>query len=104
MAAVRNMHLEFGYSYADDPTSLLARVTRSISRSAGNQRSRLPITMPLLRELCKRLDMTGLRPRHDTGMLKAAFTVTFHCFLRCGELTSQISRADVTRSIQLANT
>jgi len=96
MAAVRNLHLESGFSYPDGPASLLARVMRGVSRSASSQRARLPVTAPLLRKLCHRLDQMALRPRHDRQMLITAFTVAFHCFLRCGELTSGLTRSDVT--------
>ena len=94
MSGIRNLHLELGFSYPDDSqTPLLSRVMRGVARSSSSPRCRLPITVPLLRELCRRLDISQLRPRQDRLMLKAAFTLAFHGFMRCGELTSGLTRA-----------
>ena len=95
MSAVWNLHLELGLPYPDKPAILLTRVMRGISRSDSQQRGRLPITVPLLRELCQRLEAMQLCPKQATMMLKAAFSLTVHGFMRCGELTAGLTRAHI---------
>ena len=95
MSAIRNLHLELGFEYPSGPTTLLSRVMRGITRSSGVERPRLPITTPLLRLLCTRLGTTNMRHPSDLAMLRAAFTLAFHGFLRCGELTSGLSRDQI---------
>ena len=88
MSAIRNLHVEMGLEYPNQPTSLLSRVLRGIARSSGPGRPRLPITTPILRQLCQRLQVSSMRHPVDQAMLQCAFTLAFYGFLRCGELTS----------------
>ena len=88
MAAVRNLHLELGYDYPSGTTTLLSRVMRGIHRLPSGEHTRLPITMPLLRKLCHRVNVPQFRSPHDKAMLHAAITLGFYGFLRCSELVS----------------
>eukprot|EP00117_Sycon_ciliatum_P034800 scpid21606/ scgid26485/ Integrase/recombinase xerD homolog len=88
MSAIWNLHVEMGLEYPNQPTSLLSRVLRGIARSSGPGRPRLPITTPILRQLCQRLQVSSMRHPVDQAMLQCAFTLAFYGFLRCGELTS----------------
>ncbi|XP_065179590.1 uncharacterized protein LOC135810051 [Sycon ciliatum] len=98
MSAIRNLHVELGFAYPSGPTTLLARVLRGIDRSSSTQRHRLPITTPLLREICRHVAVPRMRHPHDKAMLRAAFSLAFHGFFRCGELTAGLRRCDVTIS------
>ena len=91
MAAVRNMHLEAEFQ---DPTMNalpLPRVMRGIKRTATDpaiQRTRLPITIDLLRKLLNQLSLDQRRHQQDKCMLKAAMALAFFGFLRCAEFTA----------------
>ncbi|XP_065185790.1 uncharacterized protein LOC135816522 [Sycon ciliatum] len=98
MSAIRNLQVELGFAYPSGPTTLLARVLRGIDRSSSTQRHRLPITTPLLREICRHVAVPRMRHPHDKAMLRAAFSLAFHGFFRCGELTAGLRRCDVTIS------
>ena len=100
MSAIRNLHVELGYAYPSGPTTLLCRVMRGISHLPNSERTRLPITMPLLRRLCSQIRTPHLRSPQDKSMLHAALTVGFHGFLRCGELVS-LTRDDITLAADL---
>jgi len=95
MSAIRNLHMELGCVYPSGPTTLLSRVMRGVERSPSVRRHRLPITVPLLRDICRYVSMPRTRPEHDKAMLKAAFTLAVHGFLRCGELTDGIRVQDI---------
>eukprot|EP00117_Sycon_ciliatum_P044975 scpid54702/ scgid32372/ len=69
-----------------------------VSCGASTQRHRLPITTPLLREICRHVAVPRMRHPHDKAMLRAAFSLAFHGFFRCGELTAGLRRCDVTIS------
>ena len=95
MAAIRNLHHELGLEFPAGPTTLLARVMRGIARLPEASRTRLPITMSILCQLCHRLTLSRLRPAHDSAVLKAEFSMAFHGFFRCGELTGGLRRSDI---------
>ena len=97
MAAVQNLHLELGSGYPSGPTTLLSRVMRGIHRLPSGERTRLPISMPLLRKLCHRVNVPQFRSPHDKAMLHAAITLGFYGFLRCRELGS-LTQNDVSIS------
>ena len=116
MAAVRNMHLEAGFR---DPTMnalLPPRVMQGIKRTATDpaiQRTRLPITIDLLRKLTNQLSLDRRRHQQDKGMLKAAMVLAFFGFLRCAEFTAppagfdpatHATRQDVTLDVTLGRT
>ncbi|KAJ1025747.1 hypothetical protein NDA18_004083 [Ustilago nuda] len=48
--------------------------------------AKLPITLPLLRRLVSAVDTFGDLSTHDCTVFKAAFTLSFACFLRSGEV------------------
>ena len=100
MSAIRNLHVELGYDYPSGPTTLLCRVMQGISHLPNSERTRLPITMPLLRRLCSQIRTPHLRSPQDKSMLHAALTVGFHGFLRCGELVN-LTRDDITLAADL---
>ena len=95
MSVVRSLHLEMGLSYSEQQPSLLGRGMKGIARSGATHRTRLPITTPLLRAMCARLDGMQFRVPHNKAMITAAFFLAFHSFLRCGELTSLMKWEDV---------
>ncbi|XP_065199234.1 uncharacterized protein LOC135830933 [Sycon ciliatum] len=116
MAAVRNMHLEAGFR---DPTMnalLLPRVMRGIKRTVtdpATQRTRLPITIDLLRKLLNQLSLDQRRHQQDKCMLKAAMVLAFFGFLRCAEFTAppagfdpatHATRQDVTLDVTQGRT
>ena len=86
----------------NEPSTLRTlQVMRGISHLPTHERTRLPITMPLLRQLCYRIRLPQLRSPHDKSMLQAAVTLGFHGFLRCSELIN-LTRKDVSISEDLA--
>jgi len=99
MAAVRNLHVEMGLDYPGGATTLLSRVMRGITRSPSDSRTRLPITTPVLRQLCQCLNESQMRHPTDQSMLHAAFSLAFHGFFRCGELVS-LTGLNITVDIQ----
>ena len=87
MAGIRLAHIESGMS---DPTvdSLLQLVCRGIRRLQGdNQRTRLPITVNLLRTLKNQLAHSNYS-YEEQRMLWAAFSIAFYGFLRVSEYTN----------------
>ena len=90
MSAIRNLHMELGLDYPSGPACLLSRVMKGVGRSTGGTRTRLPITTPILRSLCQCLVNSKIRHPADSAMLRAAFTLAFHGFFRCGELTAEL--------------
>ena len=79
-----------GLPYSEQQPSLLGTVMKDIARSGATHRTRLPITTPLLRAMCARLDGMQLRVPHDKPLITASFFLAFHGFLRCGEPISSI--------------
>ena len=89
LAAIRQYHLEHGFSHPLAHTPLLHYVRRGIQRHQGDKsRVRLPITVPMLRRLKRMLRHSCRAHRQDRTMLWAALTLTFYGFLRGGEVTS----------------
>ena len=103
MSAIHNLHKEMDFPYPTKASALLTRVLRGISRSPSTDRARLPIPTPLLRQLCENVMRDENYVHGDRVMLKAAMSLAFHAFLRCGELVA-LHRDDVTlsRGISLA--
>ena len=86
LAALRLLHIENGYT---DPTAdtLLQYVIKGIKRSQTSPtRTRLPITIDILRQLKQALHNSSSITLHDKRMLWAAFCTAFYGFLRASEL------------------
>ena len=97
LAAVRLYHIEHG---APDPTAddLLQLVCRGIRRIQGdNQRTRLPVTVNVMRSLKEQLRQS-IFTTHEQRMLWCAFTIAFYGFLRVSEYTN-LRWSDVTCSV-----
>ncbi|SAM63391.1 uncharacterized protein UBRO_20164 [Ustilago bromivora] len=88
LSMLRSWHVDFGLSTAAFDAERLDRVVRGFKRVVGNPLpvAKLPITLPLLRQLLRALPDTCLC-QHNCRMFRAAFCVAFACFLRAGELT-----------------
>ena len=91
LAAVRNLHLEYGLP---DPTAnsiLLPRVMKGIKRALGTAvtRTRLPLTNALIRKIIDQLLVDKSLLPHDRKMLQAAILLAFYGFLRCSEFAAQ---------------
>ena len=88
LAGIRLEHIERGFQ---DPTNdeLLRLLCKGIKRSHGtNRRTRLPITINILRTLkCKLRDETSYSLL-EKRLLWSAFTLAFYGFLRASEFTT----------------
>ena len=62
---------------------------------------RLPITLSLLGRLVQAIPQV-VKGRYDQVMIRAAFTLAFHAFLRVGEIVPK-SRKDLNRVVQLSD-
>ena len=103
LSAVRTLHTELGYSDPVERAPLLTRVLRGIDRSIGigPVKTRLPITISVLRKIVDALDASCHYHPVDQAMLRAAVLTAFFGFLRCSEFTCQPpfnSRVHTTRS------
>ena len=86
LSSIRLAHIEQGLP---DPTesATLHLVCRGIRRQQGdNQRTRLPITINLLRTLKEQLRLSSYYTTLEQCMLWAVFTVAFYGFFRASEL------------------
>ena len=94
LSAVRNAHLEQGFDDPFEDTWLLGRVMKGIQRCHGTEviRPRLPITMPILRELIDACRMSHILVNHDKLLYQAAMLLAFFGFLRCAEFTNSLTR------------
>lgn len=87
LAAVKNLHVEFGYSLDFTSMPLLYKTLRGIKASLDTpMRTRLPITISILHSIHDKLK-PGQSLDPDSSMLWAAFTWVFFGFLRCTEFT-----------------
>ena len=79
LSAVRNLHIELGIPdpFLDAP--LLQRVMRGMCRVHGTavEKTRLPITMPVLKGLIHALQSSQAYTAHDKAMLSAAMLLAF---------------------------
>ena len=98
--AILKLHIKLGYDYPPGPTTLLSWAMQGISHLPNSECTWLPITMPLLRQLCHRISTPHFRSPQDKSMLHAALTLGFHGFPRCGELVN-LTRDDITLAADL---
>ena len=103
VASVRNLHIELGLPDPTSAATLLPRVLRGIQRSGADVPSptRLPITMPILRQLINISTSDPARSYRDRLMLNAAMLLSFYGLLRCSELvggdnTPHLRRSSIT--------
>ena len=77
LAAVKNLHVEFGYSLDFTSMPLLYKTLRGIRTSLGTpKRTSLPITISILHSIHDKLKL-GHSLDPDSSMLWAAFTLAF---------------------------
>lgn len=87
--ALRSYHVDLGLPLAGFTQGRLERAVRGIKRTLGLRpaAAKLPITLPLLRAILGELSHIASLAAWDRQVLAAAYTVSFACFLRCGEVT-----------------
>ena len=91
-------HIERGMADPTKSTSLHL-VCRGIHRQQGdNQRTRLPITINLLRVLKEQLRISTFYTIMEQRMLWALFTVAFYGFFRASELILSLCWSTITLS------
>ena len=98
LSGIRLAHIERGLP---DPTKSpsLHLVCRGIHRQQGDHyRTRLPITINLLRLLKQQLQICCHYTALEQHMLWALFTLAFYGFFRASELLSNLSWSDVVLS------
>jgi hypothetical protein len=96
LAGIRFFHVQAGHP---DPTDspLVHYFCRAIKRLHGtNVRTRLPITIDVLRTLKHQLHLDMSIPVWDKRMLWSAFTIAFYGFLRSSEFVASKTKPDVT--------
>ena len=73
-----------------DPTDqfVIRKLVTGATRLASTPDTRLPITPPILLQLCQALNNMNY-PYYHRAMFKAIFTLSFFAFLRIGELAVQ---------------
>ncbi|CCF51315.1 hypothetical protein NDA11_001420 [Ustilago hordei] len=88
LGALRSHHMDLGLDTSGFSCGRLERALRGYKRlhGVGHLGTKLPITLPLLRQVLLAVGkMADLFPR-DRLVLQAAFALAFACFLRSGEL------------------
>ena len=89
LAAITRAHIEAGFSNAICDDLLLQFTMQGIKRQHGAfSRTRLPITMELMRTLHVSLQTQPTLCEYDKVMLWAAFTLAFFGFLRVSEFVA----------------
>ena len=94
LAGIRFYHIQAGLP---DPTSdpMVYYLCRAIKRLHGTQvRTRLPITIDILRTLKQQLHLDTSLALLDKRMLWSAFTIAFYGFLRSSEFVSPKCKID----------
>ena len=98
LSGIRLAHIERGMADPTKSTSLHL-VCRGIHRQQGdNQRTRLPITINLLRVLKEQLRISTFYTILEQRMLWALFTVAFYGFFRASELIPSLCWSTITLS------
>lgn len=100
LSAIRHLFIRNGapnplLHFNGQPLLTLELTVRGIRKSTrtGASTKRLPITMDILRSICDLLNVGFFGPYMDT-LLKAACTLAFFGFLRCGEFTCKSNSFD----------
>ncbi|SOV07200.1 uncharacterized protein UDID_18742 [Ustilago sp. UG-2017a] len=88
LAILNSWHIDLGLSTTSFDAAHLAWVLRGYKRAVGNPAptAKLPITLPLLKQLVDALPLVCPSKR-NRRMFQAAFCLAFACFLCSGELT-----------------
>lgn len=95
LSALKSFHKDLGYSIAPFSSQVLERVIRGIRRYFGDveRRERLPITHPILSLILSSLSNSSLPKGVSKELaitLRAAYSLSFAAFLRCGEVTYDV--------------
>ena len=111
LAAIKNLHTEFGCPLAFSSMYLLYKTLRGIKTCLGvAKRARYPVTVSVLHSIYYKL-----KPFHsvdiDSSMLWASFTLAFFGFLRSSEFTcngkfdihTHLTRSDITFYPNISN-
>ncbi|SOV04182.1 uncharacterized protein UDID_17023 [Ustilago sp. UG-2017a] len=85
---LRSHHVDLGLSLASFECGHLKRALRGYKcvHSARRTSAKLPITLPLLRRLVAAVNTFGDLSARNRAVFKAAFTLSFACFLHSGEV------------------
>ncbi|SAM85241.1 uncharacterized protein UBRO_20085 [Ustilago bromivora] len=87
--ALRSWHVDLGFSLDAFSHGCFERVVCGIKCTHGLRpaASKLPITLPLLWALLEQLQHSTSLGAWDRQVVAVAFSISFACFLRCGEVT-----------------
>ena len=89
ITAVASLHKQLGLPDPCRHNHILALAKRGAAKHHTQpQRTRAPITPPILRRILGCLSRRSNLTRHDRRMLAAALTTAFHGFLRVSEFTT----------------
>ncbi|SPO30780.1 uncharacterized protein UTRI_05397 [Ustilago trichophora] len=98
LSALKSSHIDLGLPTAAFADERLERTVRGFKQLVGAPLpvAKLPITLPLLRQLVQALH-TVCVSRHNRRMYRATFCLAFACFLRSGELTWETEGPNVLK-------
>ncbi|CAG2232425.1 unnamed protein product [Mytilus edulis] len=109
LCGIRHAYLKSGYhNPLETPHGeFLPRLTlilKSVKRIQGSQtRTRLPITFPILQEICLRI-RKGVFGKYIDCLIETTCIVAFFAFLRCGEFTvTNVDKFDPLTSLCISD-